>query len=134
MERTEVISKLKEIVGGTIQLPAEVGDEMRLVEDLGADSLDLLDILMAVEDTFQVKIPDSDLPRLRTVGSAVAHHAWKVAESQRYYAKKRAEGKKHNQAIRSLGRHLVRVIWSMARDNRRYEMRKEQETIILKMT
>lgn len=73
MERTEVIAKLKEIVGGTIQLPAEVGDEMRLVEDLGADSLDLLDILMAVEDTFQVKIPDSDLPRLRTVGSAVAY-------------------------------------------------------------
>lgn len=65
---------------------------------------------------------------------AVAHHAWKVAESQRYYAKKRAEGKKHNQAIRSLGRHLVRVIWSMARDNRRYEMRKEQEEMFLKMT
>lgn len=73
MERTEVIGKLKEIVGGTIQLPTEVGDEMRLVEDLGADSLDLLDILMAVEDTFQVKIPDADLPRLRTVGSAVAY-------------------------------------------------------------
>jgi len=65
---------------------------------------------------------------------AVAHHAWKVAESQRYYVKKRAEGKKHNQAIRSLGRHLVRVIWSMARDNRRYEMRNEREEVFLKMT
>lgn len=73
MEQADVIIKLKEIVGGTIQLPAEVSDEMRLVEDLGADSLDLLDILMAVEDTFQVKIPDSDLPRLRTVGGAVAY-------------------------------------------------------------
>lgn len=73
MEQADVIIKLKEIVGGTIQLPAEVSDEMRLVEDLGADSLDLLDILMAVENTFQVKIPDSDLPRLRTVGGAVAY-------------------------------------------------------------
>ncbi len=73
MEQTEVIGKLKEIVGGTIQLPAEVGDEMRLVEDLGADSLDLLEILMAVEEIFQVKIPDADLPRLRTVGGAVTY-------------------------------------------------------------
>ncbi len=73
MERPEVIVKLKEIVGGAIQLPAELSDEMRLVEDLGADSLDLLDILMAVEDAFQVKIADSDLTRLRTVGGAVAY-------------------------------------------------------------
>jgi len=65
---------------------------------------------------------------------AVAHHAWRVAESRRYYDKKRAEGKKDNQAIRSLGRHLVRVIWSMARDNRRYQMRNEKEEVILKMT
>ena len=54
---------------------------------------------------------------------AVAHHAWKVAESHRYYEKKQAEGKKHNQALRSLGRHRVRVIWSLARDHRRYETR-----------
>ncbi|MEM3433998.1 MAG: phosphopantetheine-binding protein [Candidatus Methanomethyliaceae archaeon] len=37
-----------------------------MVEDLGVDSLDLLEILMAVEDTFRVKIPDADLPCLRT--------------------------------------------------------------------
>jgi transposase len=65
---------------------------------------------------------------------AVAHHSWKVAESHRYYDKKRAEGKKHNQALRSLGRHLLRVIWSLARDNRWYEIREEKEEMILKTT
>jgi len=65
---------------------------------------------------------------------AVAHHSWKVEESQRYYDKKKAEGKKHNQAIRSLGRHLVRVIWSLVRDNRLYEIRRENEKKVLKMT
>ena len=41
---------------------------------------------------------------------AVARHIAHVPTSRAYYDKKRAEGKKHNQAIRSLGRHLVRVI------------------------
>ena len=45
--------------------------------------------------------------------TAVARHIGCVPESRAYYDKKRAEGKTHNQAIRALGRHLVRVIWSM---------------------
>jgi len=40
-----------------------------------------------------------------------------------YYEKKRAEGKTHNQAIRALARHLVRVLWSMFVYNRDYEWR-----------
>ncbi|MDQ7058687.1 MAG: hypothetical protein Q9N62_09760 [Ghiorsea sp.] len=37
------------------------------------------------------------------------------------YDKKRAEGKKHNQAVRSLARHLSRVIWSLVKNKRLYE-------------
>ncbi len=37
--------------------------------------------------------------------------------------KKHAEGKAHNQAVRALGRHLVRVIWSMVKQGRKYEIR-----------
>lgn len=55
---------------------------------------------------------------------AVERHRHQVEESQKYYEKKRAEGKKHNQAIRSLGRHLVRVIYKMLKENRFYETRK----------
>lgn len=54
---------------------------------------------------------------------AVARHIACVPLSRAYYDKKRAEGKKHNQAIRSLGRHLVRVIWSMVKQGRDYDIR-----------
>ena len=56
---------------------------------------------------------------------AMSHHIRTVEESNRYYEKKRAEGKKHNQALRSLGRHITRVIWSMVKNNRKYLMQKE---------
>jgi hypothetical protein len=41
----------------------------------------------------------------------------------RYYEKKRAEGKSHNQAIRALGRHLCRVIYKLLKEERDYEIR-----------
>jgi transposase len=52
--------------------------------------------------------------------TASARHIDNVPESRAYYDKKRAEGKTHNQAVRSLGRHLVRVIWSMITHQRNY--------------
>ncbi len=55
--------------------------------------------------------------------TAVAHHIRCVPQSRAYYDKKRAEGKTHNQAVRALGRHLVRVIWSMVKNERDYELR-----------
>jgi len=54
--------------------------------------------------------------------TAIARHMRCVPESRAYYDKKRSEGKTHNQAIRALGRHLVRVIWSMLKSNRDYEI------------
>lgn len=55
--------------------------------------------------------------------AAVDSHRKCVPESQRYYEKKRAEGKKHNQAVRALGRHLCRVIFKMLREDREYEIK-----------
>jgi hypothetical protein len=46
-----------------------------------------------------------------------------VPRSRAYYDKKRAQGKMHNQAVRALGRQLVRVIWSMLKNQRDYELR-----------
>lgn len=54
---------------------------------------------------------------------AVDRHRKGVPESQRFYEKKRAEGKKHNQAIRALGRHLCRVIYKLLKEERDYEIR-----------
>lgn len=55
--------------------------------------------------------------------NALSHHVKQVPESRAYYERKRSEGKSHNQALRSLGRHMVRVIWCMLRDGRDYQIR-----------
>jgi len=54
---------------------------------------------------------------------AVARHMEQVPRSRAYYDKKRAQGKTHNQAVRALGRQLVRVIWSMLKHQRDYKLR-----------
>jgi len=54
---------------------------------------------------------------------AVARHYMNTPQSKSYYDKKRAEGKKHNQAVRSLGRHITRVIWSLVKNDTLYEIR-----------
>ena len=56
----------------------------------------------------------------------VDRHRKYVPESQRYYEKKRSEGKKHNQAIRALGRHLGRIIYKMLTEERQYQIRPEK--------
>ena len=47
--------------------------DTNLTEDLGADSLDLADILMGIEDEFEVEIPDEDIENIKTVGDIVEY-------------------------------------------------------------
>jgi len=54
---------------------------------------------------------------------ALARHIEQVPESKAYYERKRAEGKQHNQALRALGRHLIRVLWAMVQHHRDYDVR-----------
>jgi len=55
--------------------------------------------------------------------TAVDRHRKSVPESQRYYVKKRQAGKSHNQAIRALGRHLCRIMYTLLKTERPYEIR-----------
>ena len=64
----------------------------------------------------------------------VDRHRKYVPESQKYYEKKRSEGKKHNQAIRSLGRHLSRIIYKMLKEEREYEIRPEKSNTKTKVS
>jgi acyl carrier protein len=48
-------------------------DEASFIEDLGADSLDIVELVMEFEKEFNIDIPDEDAEKLRTVGDAVAY-------------------------------------------------------------
>lgn len=58
--------------------PTEISDETRLEEDLEADSLDLVELAMALEEELSLEIPDEELEGIRTVGDAVEFIAERV--------------------------------------------------------
>jgi acyl carrier protein len=53
--------------------PGDVSDEKSFTDDLDVDSLSMVEVAMAAEEKFGVKIPDDELPKLKTVGDAVAY-------------------------------------------------------------
>ena len=69
-----VFEKIKQMLAD--QLDANVDDmamETRIGEDLGADSLDVVELLMAIEEEFSVEIPDEDIESLKTIGDVVEY-------------------------------------------------------------
>lgn len=51
----------------------EVVPEASFVDDLGADSLDIVELVMAMEEEFDVEIPDEDAEKIQTIGDAIAY-------------------------------------------------------------
>jgi acyl carrier protein len=69
-----VEAKVKEIIVENLGVDAEkVTPEASFVEDLGADSLDTVELVMAFEEEFDVEIPDEDAEKMRTVGEAITY-------------------------------------------------------------
>jgi acyl carrier protein len=65
-------AKVKEIIINELGVdPEKVTAEASFVEDLGADSLDTVELVMAFEEEFGVDIPDEDAEQMRTVGDAI---------------------------------------------------------------
>jgi acyl carrier protein len=68
----EVRAGLAEILNDVADVDAgDVTDDKSFTDDLDVDSLSMVEVAMAAEEKFGVKIPDDDLPKLRTVGDAV---------------------------------------------------------------
>lgn len=67
----EELEKLKSIVASVLNLdPNEITPDTTFIEDLGADSLDVFQIIMDLEDAFDIKIPQEEAEKITTVGQA----------------------------------------------------------------
>jgi acyl carrier protein len=74
MPQNEVLAGLTEVLAGVAGVdPADVGPDARFADDLGLDSLTMVDVVVAAEDRFGLVIPDDDWARFVTVGDAVAY-------------------------------------------------------------
>ena len=66
--------KIKAIIAEQLGVKAEeVTDNAKFVEDLGADSLDTVELVMALEEEFGIEIPDEDAEKMTTVGEAMKY-------------------------------------------------------------
>ena len=69
-----LIDDVKEVVVEQLSCNAdEVKEDSKFVEDLGADSLDVVELVMALEEKFDIEIPDSDAEAIATVGDAIKY-------------------------------------------------------------
>lgn len=69
-----VFEKIKEILAAQLDVDAEeMALDTKIADDLGADSLDVVELLMAIEDEFSVEIPDEEIEKLKTIGDVVEY-------------------------------------------------------------
>lgn len=74
MAEKSIEEKVKDIIVEQLSVNAEqVTPEAKFIEDLGADSLDVVELVMAFEEQFSVEVPDEDAEKLQTVGDVIKY-------------------------------------------------------------
>lgn len=69
-----MLEQLKEIVAEQLNVEADtITEDTSFIDDLGADSLDIMEMVMQMEDTFHLSIPTEDAGKLKTVGEVIAY-------------------------------------------------------------
>ena len=128
-QSSEMAQRIGSIPGFGIISSAELAGEIGTLERFAGEASLAMYLGMATLDNSSSSTEGTRRTRhvnqrtRQAMMAAVARHLREVPQSQTYYDKKRAEGKKYNQAIRSLARHLVRVLWKMLTEDRDYEIR-----------
>ncbi len=75
----DIFSKVKEIVVEQLGVDEEdVTPDASFIDDLGADSLDIVELIMAFEEEFDIEIPDEDAEKITTVGEAIEYIESKI--------------------------------------------------------
>ena len=72
---SEVAEKVKKIIAEHLGIDdmGKITDDAKFIDDLGADSLDTVELVMAFEEAFDVEIPDEKAETILTVGDAISH-------------------------------------------------------------
>jgi acyl carrier protein len=74
MEPTSIEAKVKSIIADQLGVSEdEIKTDSSFIEDLGADSLDIVELVMAMEEEFEIEIPDEEAENIKTVGDAVTY-------------------------------------------------------------
>ncbi len=71
---SDIEAKVKEIIVDQLGVNADqVTPDAKMIEDLGADSLDAVELVMAIEEEFDIEVPDDEAEKLTSVNEIVAH-------------------------------------------------------------
>ncbi len=131
--RDSTIAKtLRSIPGFGAVCTSELAGEIGTIERFASEGSLSLYLGMSTLDNRSGKYQGTKAPKHVNTRAKAAmmialdRHRKYVPESQRYYEKKRSEGKKHNQAVRALGRHLSRIIYKMLTEKREYRIGPEK--------
>lgn len=80
---SKVAEKVMDIIAEELGVSrSEITPESHFINDLGADSLDQIELVMALEDAFQISIPEEVAEKIQTVGQAIEHIERAVASAQ----------------------------------------------------
>jgi len=83
MTREELFKKVKEIVAEKLNVSEnQITEDASFINDLGADSLDTVELVMALEDEFGMDIPDEEAEKLTTVGKALDYIQARLSEKK----------------------------------------------------
>ncbi|MEI8068036.1 MAG: acyl carrier protein [Candidatus Shapirobacteria bacterium] len=79
MTKERIFEKVAKIIKDQLSISGEeIKEESNLIEDLAADSLDVVEIIMAIEEDFDIEIPDKDAEEIKTIGQIIEYIEKKV--------------------------------------------------------